>query len=336
MVSFRLGRRDGVSVEAAKWRWALERLGLQVVTVAGEAPADAILPGLALDGAGPAPDDLRAALSGVDLVVVENVCSLPLNPGARDALAAELAGRPALLHHHDLPWQRARFAHEPPPPDDPAWVHVTINELSRRQLAEHGIAATVLRNRFPTTGWDGDRDGVRRALGVTGRLLLQPTRAIARKRVDLGLGLAAALGATYWLLGPTEEGYDDELAALLARARVPVRRGDLGRDVADAYAASDAVAFPSDWEGFGNPVVEAALARRPLAVGSYPVADELASLAGFEWFPAHDPGPLAAFLDDPDPGLLERNHHRAVTHFALDELPRELAGVLTAAGWSLP
>ena len=37
--------------------------------------------------------------------------------------------------------------------------------------------------------------------------MLQPTRAIARKGIDLGLALTAAVGGTYWLTGPAEDGY---------------------------------------------------------------------------------------------------------------------------------
>src|SRR5580704_10060352 len=114
ILSFRLGGTDGVSVEAAKWASALERLGHRVTTVAGDGPVDHLLPGLAIGAAEPpAPRDVEAALAGADLVVVENLCSLPLNPAAAAVVAAALRGRPAVLHHHDLPWQRPHLADRP-------------------------------------------------------------------------------------------------------------------------------------------------------------------------------------------------------------------------------
>lgn len=330
VVSFRLGGRDGVAIEAAKWIDALHSLGLATRTVAGTGSADVLVAGLGIDDVGPVDHvALRDALAGADVAIVENLLSLPLNPVAAAAVAGALAGRPAVLHHHDLPWQRERFRDSPPPPDDRAWVHVTINERSRLELAAVGIEAITMYNRFALDRPSPNRDITRATAGVHGRVALHPTRALPRKGVPAAIALAEALGATYWLVGAAEDGYDDELARLLSAARCAVVRAPVppGRSMADAYAASDLVVYPSTWEGFGNPTIESALHRRPLAVGRYPVADELRRF-GFRWFDPDDVDAIDAFLRHPDESLLDHNRRVAEEGFGLDRLPAELSAVL--------
>jgi glycosyltransferase involved in cell wall biosynthesis len=159
--------------------------------------------------------------------------------------------------------------------------------------------------------------------------LAAATDARARKNIGQAIALAEALDATYWLLGPAEDGYGPELARLVALARCPVLLGATtgSCSIADAYAACDAVALPSLWEGFGNPSVESATYRRPLAIGPYPVATELERL-GFRWFDAADPAPLARWLGRPDARLIAHNQQVAAEHFNLADLPSRLSEVL--------
>ena len=281
---------------------------------------------------------MTAALQDADLVVVENLCSLPLNPAAATVVARVLAGRPTVMHHHDLPWQRPRFAGHPPPADDAAWSHVTINAVSREELRRRGIRATTVHNAFDTRcpgperrrAW---RDELRNALGLGEEdlLVLQPTRALERKNIPGGMAAARALAARYWLLGGPEDGYGPTLDRLVARSPEEVLLGWPGPapegGVAAAYAACDVVALPSTWEGFGNPAVESAVHRRPLVIGPYPVASELADF-GFRWYGLDELGALSAWLTHRDPVPLDHNASVAETHFSLDRLPERVAAVL--------
>ena len=269
-------------------------------------------------------------------MVAENICSLPLNRAATQTVIEVLHGRPALLHHHDLPWQRPRFEDVAGlPADDRSWIHVVTTELSAGQLAQRrGICATVVSNAFDVDAPGGSRDRARMAMAIAPdeRVLLQPTRALARKNIPAGLALADAVDATYWLTGAAEEGYGPELARLLSAARTRTIHGNPGLDPADVYAAADAVVLPSTWEGFGNPAIESAIYRRPLAIGDYPVADELRAF-GFAWFPVRDPSPLAGWLEHPDIEVINANQSVARRHFSLARLRRQLRHLLDERGW---
>ena len=324
-VSFRLGGTDGVSIEAAKWTATLRELGHDVVTVAGEGQVDVVVAELALTASARPPAD---ALPDADVVIVENLCSIPLQPEAMSAVTEALRGRPAILRHHDLQWHHERLAGRPAPPDDPRWLHVVATEMSRGQMVERGYPAErirLLRYRYDTVV---ARIPNRRPHLPTDLLVLQPTRAIPRKNVPAALELAERLGASYWLRGPAEMGYDDELARLLSQASVPVLRGTLGLTIGEAYKSCDVVAFPSTWEGFGNPPLEAALHRKPVLVGRYPVAEELIASYGFRWWRTIDD--IESFLEHPDQGVLDHNRSIVVQHLSLDGLAPELADLLAS------
>ena len=173
--------------------------------------------------------------------------------------------------------------------------------------------------------------------------MLQPTRALPRKNVAAGVALAEALGATYWLLGPAEDGFGPELRADPRPASAPVLRGpvrgtapgDPGESRpcrrADAYAACDVVALPSIWEGFGNPTVESAVtgatAGRRAATRWRP-SSPLSGSTG-----SHvDLGPARAWLDRPDPALLDTNRRWPAEHFDLATCRAAWTPVLAGLG----
>ncbi len=327
VVSFRLGLSDGVSIEAAKWIHALRELGHDVRTIAGEGPVDVTIRELAL-GATSAPrvGQVRDALEGCDVVIVENLASLPLHPSARNVLYEALEERDALFHHHDLPWQRAHLAHLEGPRDAPRWHHVTINRRSGEELLERGIEASTIYNHFDCDPPRGRRHETRTALGVNGeRVVLLPTRALPRKNVPAALALAERLGAVFWLLGPAEDGYDEELETLLAHAATTWRQGlPAGANIHDAYAACDLVVLASTWEGFGNPTIESVTHGRPLALAPYPVSEELRAL-GLQFYDLSDLDGLRREWAHPDTFRMQNNLDIVRTHLNLANLPHVLS-----------
>jgi glycosyltransferase involved in cell wall biosynthesis len=350
-LSYRLGGADGVAVEARKWEWALRELGVDVRRVAGNLDDagrddDVALPFLAIDPPDDAvavPDELAAAIAGAELVVVENLCSLPINPDA-SALAATVLGAHegrVVFHHHDLPWQRAGLPTPPNvPPRRPNSLHVTINDHSRAQLENRGFEAVTIRNAFDLDPERGNRERTRAEFGFapTDVVLLQPTRAIPRKNVPATIEFAAALAERepewslrLWITGPAEDGYDTVFNRLVAESAIPVIIGRAA-SAPDAYAAADLVLFPSTWEGFGNPVIESIAHRRPIVVGHYPVLDELRAF-GVHLLSIDDLDGVDAWLRAPDPSVLEDNVERVRPHCSLPDLPRRIQTAFDSAGW---
>lgn len=349
--SYRLGGADGVSVETKKWEWAIRELGFATRRVAGELvdgmrPDDTWLPFLQIDpppGARPEPDALAAAFAGADLVVVENLCSLPLNETAARVTADTLAlhdGR-VVFHHHDLPWERPHLADlDAFPPRRPNSLHVTINEQARDALAARGIEAHLIRNAFDLDPTPGDGPSTRKSFGFApdDLVVLQPTRAIPRKEVGRAIEFTRSLAdllperrVRFWITGPAEDGFGPELDSLIEGATTAVTIGRAPRPE-DAYAASDLVVFPSSWEGFGNPLIEATVAGRLVVVAHYPVLDELRSL-GLEFLSIDEPSAVLDVLATGPATLIDRNRSVLRTHFDLADLPGRIRATLAAVGW---
>ncbi len=355
-VSFRLGGADGVSVEARKWASALHDLGFETRRVAGEIagdaePDDLVMPGLSIDPLEPHPidlDGLRAAIEGADLVIVENLCSLPINLEAARAVArvtAEHGGR-VCFRHHDLSWQRRQFTELEAefPPRLPGALHATINLRSRRELHARGYAdAVTVHNYFDLDPAPGDRETTRKELGFADDefVLFQPARAIERKNVPGALrfaqqlhALSPALSSRLWISGPAEDGYAPVLDRIIERAEVPITLGRAAR-AADAYAACDLVVFPSTWEGFGNPVVESIAYRRACAAFPYPVLAEIVA-AGVRVFSTQQPENVVKFLAE-RPAVRERyyeaNVSRARVSYSIADLPVAIDETFSAHGW---
>jgi mannosylglucosylglycerate synthase len=353
-VSFRLGGDDGVSVEARKWTWALRELGFDCRRVAGlieddAAPDDIVIPGLAISPTEPLDDDtVRRALDGADLVIVDNVCSLPLNVDAARAVAGVAHDHPGRVcfRHHDLPWQRRNLQHLEAefPPRVPGALHATINLRSRREMHALGYAdAVTIHNYFDLDPPPCDRTATRKQFGFLDDdfVLFQPARAIERKNVPGALrfaqelhGLVPNLPLRLWVSGPAEDGYAPVFERIVERASIPITVGR-APTAGDAYTASDLVVFPSTWEGFGNPVVESIAYRRACAAYPYPVLAEIVA-AGVRVLSTQQPDAVARFLGEPPPvreRYFDANLKRARLSFSLRDLPGAIDEAFAGHGW---
>jgi mannosylglucosylglycerate synthase len=172
-------------------------------------------------------------------------------------------------------------------------------------------------------------------------LLLLPARLTRRKNIELAIRITASLVARgikvrLVVTGPpgphnvTNAAYVRDLDDL--RHVVGVEKevvllyldGDSGRPmrvsdrvVADLYALSDALLFPSRQEGFGLPVIEAGLARLPVFCSDIPPSRALACDSGHYFgldASPHDAADMIERWMHTDPGYrLRRRVYRSYT-----------------------
>lgn len=84
-----------------------------------------------------------------------------------------------------------------------------------------------------------------------------------------------------------------QISALGLQREARLLSGVSRQDLAEIYALSAVVAFPSSYEGFGIPILEAMVAERPVVLSDIPVFRELTQNRGC-YFPANDDAAMAS------------------------------------------
>jgi len=313
---------------------------------------------------------LRDALRDRDLVIAHNVLTMPFNLPLAAALRRLPLPRVAWTHDlvwtnsAYVPFQRVDWPWGLTGRAAPGVRYVAISHTRRREMVETmGIdpdAVPVVPNgidvlEFGEVGQHA-RDLLRRAgAAAADPLLLVPQRVTARKRLQLAIETAAAL-VPRWpdlrvvVTGPVDphhlacRRYADKLLELRARLGLDhvVRflyelAGEGGchpvcmADVAQLYRVSDVVLIPSESEGFGLPLLEAAVARVPLVCSDIPVFREVAD-GGVELFPRHANGEeIAAVVDRVLRSRSVRHRRSIMERYAWSEVLTSIRGVIAEA-----
>lgn len=253
--------------------------------------------------------DLATALVGADVVLVHNMLTMPFNWTASSALARlshELTEARFVNWVHDVDVSREAFTAL-----NSRGVHVAVSEVRRQHFSER-LGVPVSECRLIPNGVD-----VADALGLTPSVaefvwqselldrelvLVHPTRVLARKNIEMGLAITAALrdagsDVAYVVTGAPDPhrkesaAYADRIHGLILELSLEDRVHFVARDfpvmnadVASLYRVADALLFPSRSEGFGLPLLEAALHRLPVICSDIPPHREVA-------------GDFAAFFD---------------------------------------
>lgn len=245
---------------------------------------------------------------GADWMIVENALTIPMNLPLGVALVqlVQESGIPTIAHHHDFYWERKRFivnavddilAYAFPPPLVQV-RHVVINSVAAERFSRRtGMCPRLIPNVMdfanppPCPNHYAARFRAELGIGDEELLVLQPTRVVARKGIEHSIELVRHLGVGRARLVITHASGDEgdayarrirEFAAamgvepIFADDRVGAVRGTASGGgprftVADAYGAADIVAYPSEYEGFGNAFLEAVYHGKPIVCNRYAI-----------------------------------------------------------------
>ncbi|WP_395736566.1 glycosyltransferase family 4 protein [Prosthecobacter sp.] len=229
-------------------------------------------------------------VDGWEAVIVHNVFTMPFDLAWTKELIKLTRSRPDIRWInwvHDVRWSA----------QVPKAAHVAVSEHRRRDYAKVTKEPIhVIPNGCDSSAVLGLTDRVRDLkLEHEGLVLLQPTRFVRRKNIECGLRLLTELPEAVYLVTAAPDPhqkdglkYFRELKGLAKELGVHRQVRFLGEtktltdhDVRSLYHMSDLLFFPSIEEGYGLPLIEAALHGVPVFCSHIPAHREVAVGATF-------------------------------------------------------
>jgi len=299
-----------------------------------------------------------------------------------------------IAHHHDFYWERERYStpqceyvkrilEEYFPPKDELILHVTINRLAQEELRRRkNIDSVVVPNVFnfnqPAWRIDEYNRDLRSSLDIfeDDLVVLHATRIVPRKAIEIAMDFVACLNEKvekkvhFVLAGFPETESQEYYRKILKKAEsMPyethfafemVRSERFVNDrkyysLWDMYAICDVITYTSLLEGWGNQLIEAVFARKPLVVFEYPVYKSDIAPLGFQFISLGDTAHydeneglyrvdvqrlddaaerLKELLCDPKrlSEIVEKNFQIGRTHLSLESLKLLLKNILRRIG----
>ena len=308
----------------------------------------------------------------IHVLISENALSLPMNVPLGLALTEYIAetAQCTVGHHHDFYWERPRYLRSAArdylnaafPPTLPSMCHVVINSYAASQLAEKAsVTSTLIPNVMsfdePPSPPDAYAQDIRQELGLTPDefFILQPTRIVPRKRIELAIELVKRLDLPAALVishAAGDEGHEYEtylrnyaemlqVKVIFAYDRIRRERGTTPQgqkiySLADVYQAADLVTYPSAIEGFGNAFLEAVYFKRPIVMNRYAIFLLDIEPKGFqvitfdEFIPDRTVEETRKVLLHPESvvEMVEKNFQLGHKYFCMDILEQRLPSLL--------
>jgi glycosyltransferase involved in cell wall biosynthesis len=295
-----------------------------------------------------------------------------------------------IAHNHDFYWERERYStpqcecvkrtlEEYFPPKDGLILHVTINRLAQEELRRRkNIDSVVVPNVFdfnqPVWRIDEYNRDLTSVLGISedDLVVLHATRIVPRKAIEIAMDLVACLSEKveknvhFVLAGFPEMESQEYYRKIVKKAEsMPyethfafemVRSERFVNDrkyysLWDMYGICNVITYTSILEGWGNQLIEAVFAKKPLVVFEYPVYKSDIAPLGFQFISLGDTAHydeneglyrldvqrlddaarrLKQLLCDPErlSEIVEKNFQIGRTHLSLERLKLLLENIL--------